>query len=284
MKSLIAICFFTFFSAISAFCTNSLYHLQLDNRALSFNALVKFPTQIIETLSLEFSGVVSDYLMLETLSYLGEKLITKQNLSKDEWKTVHESIVLITNLDPKFIDPYVLAATMLPWEANMVEETNTLLEKAASEIKNDYRPYFFLYYNYYHFLKDSKKAAYFLQKSSEIKGAPIYFKNLAARMYLFAGEYEAAIVFLKESIKNTSNPAVKTIFETRLESIEKIYYLERKVYEYKRKYAKSPDSLKDLLTSDIIPELPKDPYGGEFILTPEGRVYSTSKLAFQHSK
>ncbi len=39
-----------------------------------------------------------------------------------------------------------------------------------------------------------------------------------------------------------------------------------------------PLSLTELETAGLIDKIPEDPYGGEFILMEEGRVYTTSKL------
>ncbi|MDH3391660.1 MAG: hypothetical protein OEL85_07680, partial [Desulfobulbaceae bacterium] len=170
--------------SLSIFSTSALYRRHAEQETSVISRLVYFPKDALKTASLEFPGLLSDYLMLKTMTYMGEKIEKKKNLTKSEWQMVHQTLLQITSLDPRFWDPYLVAEVSLPWDAGMVDEANQMLLQAADVRKDDYRPNFFLWFNHYYFLKDPKTAAPYLEKAARIPGAPYYYKTLAARMSL----------------------------------------------------------------------------------------------------
>lgn len=217
-------------------------------------------------MTLEFPGLTSDYLMLKTLTYMGERIMKNEALTPEEWQMIYRTLVQITNLDPRFIDPYVVAQMSLPWDAGMVQETNVLLEKAAKILTTDYRPYFFLWYNHFKFLDNPEKAAYYLQKAATTPGAPTYFATLAARINLYSGKTYAGVVFLQEIIKETNDPALLKSLRRRLQALQKIGFLEQNIQKYRKRYQVFPKELQELVDKGFITKIPTDPYGGNFIL------------------
>ncbi|MDA3824097.1 MAG: hypothetical protein PF450_15990, partial [Bacteroidales bacterium] len=134
------------------------------------------------------------------------------------------------------------------------------------------------WYNNYFFLKDIKAAGMYLEKAASIQGAPEFYKTLAARMHLQSGNIISGIVFLTEMLRETYDPNTRMFLQKRLDALKLIAFLEKNVIEYIRQFDKRPDTLSDLVSEGFIEEIPDDPYGGEFYLMENGRVYSTSKL------
>ncbi|MCL7488661.1 MAG: hypothetical protein M8357_10870 [Desulfobulbaceae bacterium] len=221
---------------------------------------------------------MADYLMLNTMVWHGEKILDKIEVKPAEWQATYLGVKLITELDPRFLDPYVLAETSLPWEAGMVEETNELLLKAASVLKDNYRPYFFLWFNHYYFLKDPETAGMYLEKAAIVPGAPQFYKTLAARMRLQSGNIMSGIIFLQEMLKETRDAKTKLFLQKRLDTLRIIAALEKHVGEYIKQFNQQPENLSDLVREGLMEEIPRDPYGGEFYIMENGRVYTTSNL------
>jgi tetratricopeptide (TPR) repeat protein len=266
---LIAICFG---------CVKTLYDIRQQSPVLSIPSLSQMPYGFTEAVSLEFKSLTADYLLLNIITFLGEKIIKEEKTADSEWKIILKAFETVINLDPRATDPFVLANTTLPWEAGMVAETNTLLEKVAKYRPQDYRPYFFLWYNYYHFLKDLPKATEYLKKSAAIEGAPVYLKPLATRMHLYSGQLEASILYTKDVIETTNDEQMRQYMMKRLSGLRAIHNLEEGVRKFKEKYGSLPQYPEDLVVTKIIEKVPEDPYGGKFFITPEGKVYTTSKL------
>lgn len=264
--------------ACSFWVTSTLYALHKTSQNQYISRLIYLPPAVLKAVSLEFSGMVSDYLMLQTMVFHGERLMSKQPLTVEEWQATNLALQQVTTLDQRFWDPYVLAETSFPWDANMVQEANALLLKAASVRTDDYRPYFFLWFNHSYFLKDIETATKYLEKASRIPGAPVYLVTLAARNNLESGHTESGILFLEEILKETADPTRREWIMLRLQALKTIAFLEENIATYRQKFGTQPDSLQELVNKHLIKEIPPDPYGGNFFITENGKVYTSSKL------
>ena len=263
---------------IYAFTLKQAYRIRGHFVTETVSEFGQLPSPGVQAASLEFKGVVSDYLFFKTMTYMGIKIGEKQVPSADEWQTMVRMLQRVTDLDPRFWDPYVFAEMVLGWQAGMFDEADMLLEKAAKNRPWDYRPQFYIGFNYLYFKKDSKNAAPHLRIAAENPNAPSYLKGLAARVSLYAGETGIGILFLENLIRETHDPNMLKYLEKRLTALKRMFFLEQKVKEYKEKNGRPPASLDDLVASGIIPEIPEDPYGGKFILLQNGRVYTTSEM------
>lgn len=270
--------------ALSIYCVTNLYNLHSERGGEHLSKLAELPEPLAHAITLEFSGLASDFLMLKVMTFMGKKIINKEHVNKDEWLTIYRSLKQVTNLDPRFLDPYVVAQMTLPFDAGMVEETNVLLERAAKIRDTDYRPNFFLWYNHFYFLNDPKTAGEYLEKAARMPGAPTYFSTLAARMNLYAGKIMAAVIFLEENLRETSDPAMHKFLSIRIDALKRIGFLESKIKKFRKKYNKAPTKLQDLVDCGLITSIPKDPYGGEFYIMEGGRVYTTSELVLPKNK
>lgn len=273
-----AIFYIAILISITSYSVTQLYTFHTERTDQNFSQLALIPGPIAKAASLEFSGVASDYLMLQTLAFLGEKLMNKQTPMKEQWQMIYKALDQVTYLDPRFLDPYVLAEMTLPWEAGMVLETNELLTKIIKVRQDDHRPFFFLWYNYFYFLKDPATAAQYLEQASKIPGAPDYYVTLAARSSFYGKQTEAGILFLEEMLSETNDPTRKKFLLLRLQALEKILFLEQKIQAYKEQYKTLPKSLEQLVEKGLINQIPDDPYGGVFYIADKEQVYSTSKL------
>jgi len=61
-------------------------------------------------------------------------------------------------------------------------------------------------------------------------------------------------------------------------------HLEKKVKEFKKIYGVFPVKIRDLLFRGLINTIPEDPYGGEFYILENGRVFTTSKMRIYQKK
>lgn len=264
--------------AVSISITGKVYQVRGKYVTETVSEFGQLPSAGIQAASLEFGGVMSDYLLFKTITYMGLRIVEQKNPTEDEWNVIHEMLVKTTDLDPQFWDPYLFAEMMLVWQAGRLEEANTLLEKAALNRPDDYRPYFYIGFNHLYFGKNVEKAAPFIRKSAMRPNAPQYIKGLASRLSVYAGELSIGILFLEELILDTQDPKTLAYFEKRLTAMKTMFYLEEKVKEYETAFGSLPGSIDELVTSGFIPEVPEDPYGGNYVLQENGRVYTTSEM------
>ena len=238
----------------------------------------QLPAPVIKALSLEFEGVIADFLFLKTMTVIGQKIGQDVTPSQQEWTMVHTLLDNITELDPRFWDPYLFGQMMLTWQAGMFDEANALLLKAAEHRPHDFRPLYFVGFNHFYFQKEFAQASDYLQQASVKPGAPSYLKGLAARLSLYGNRTEVGIAFLRQMLAGTHDPTLRSYLEKRLIALEGIHTLEKKVQEYKDQFGSLPQKLEDLVAKGLLERIPEDPYGGDFVLMDNGRVFTTSKL------
>lgn len=278
-KAVIGIITLTFV-IVNVAMNKQLHEKGVGGSSEGLSGLMYLPVPVLDLMSLEYKGILTDLLMMSLTQYHGKKLMEKETLSPEEWERTVLALQTITDLDPRFWDPYVFAETTLPWESGMVDEVNSLLKKAAKARNDDYRPYFFLWFNYIHFLKDPVQAQKYIELSARKPTAPMYFATLAARESYMLNDTQAAIVFLKSMLLETYDDRRRQWISTRLEVLQSINMLQSKIEEFENAFGYRPEKLNDLVTFGFVNDLPVDPYGGQFYIDKSGRVYTTSKMAY----
>lgn len=241
---------------------------------------VVLPSPVLKITSLEYDGLVSDALYLKSLVFYGSTWVGKNQRKVKEWEYdwLYNTLKASTDLDPYFLDPYFFANGILTWEANRVRDVNTLLEKGCRYRSWDYWLPFYLGFNYYYFLGDNDKAAEYLMAASKKPGADPFYGYFAARLSYKSNRTENAIIFLEGMPKTTKDETIRKDYETRLEALKAILYLEKSEAVYKEKFGKNPDNINKLIDKRIISQIPQDPYGGEFYIDKDGSVKTTSDL------
>lgn len=239
------------------------------------------PSQFVGPMSLEFKGLASDFLLFKFMTFIGGRASQINKFDDKYWTYITDTLETITDLDPYFWDAYLFGEMFLTWQAGKIEAANQLLLKARQYRTDDYRVPYYLGFNYYYFLKDNVTAARYFMEASKLPGSPYYLASLAARLSAYSFEHKIGIMFLKEMIGQTKDERIKREFRLRIEALEIMDGLEQKVTEYQKTYQKRPASLTELVTAGLIEKIPDDPYGGEFILLENGRVYTTSKMLKQ---
>jgi hypothetical protein len=245
--------------------------------------LFSLPIPILKIVAFDYKGVVSDVLFIKGLVYIGGFLSQKNNteehirLSDSQWRAFFGIMNASTDLDPYFQDPYYLANAFLTWDAGMIQETNTLLDKGIRYRKWDPVLPFFSGFNYFYFLQENDKASEKLMEASRRHGNNPALANLSLKLAFKAHKTENSISFLEELIDKTDDKQTIKMFKTRIEAFRAILTLEKAVGTYKQKFGAVPINIDQLVINNIIREIPNDPYGGKFSIDTKGMIKTTSE-------
>lgn len=242
------------------------------------------PSEFTGLAAMEFKGIVSDFLFLKVSTFFGGKSIAKEMLEQEQAAYVYDAVDVITDLDPWFWDAYLFADMLLAWDFKQPDKANELLLKAKKYRTWDFNPPYYMGFNYFYFLKDNGRASAALMEASKLANAPSYLSGLATRLSVYQNQLGPAIIFLKEILENTQNPAMEKQLAIRLKTLLILDNLEKKVTEYKTMYLTYPENMNDLVEKGFIEIIPPDPYGGDFFILRNGRVFTTSKLRFSSKK
>jgi hypothetical protein len=238
-----------------------------------------FPSKFSRILALGHQGLLSDFLFLKTATYIGGKGNSAQSMGEADWQFVFNSLDVVTDLDPYFVDPYMLAEGLLAWDAGKPLLANQLLLKGTNYRKVDWRLPFFIGFNHFYFLKDYETAAGYIMTAAHLPGSDAYLKTLGARLAYYGGKSKTALLFLQQMLAETDDPLLKNRLAQRLTALEGAVVIEEALEKFKVQRGRMPVSLSELVAAGFLAELPVEPYGGKWGVLENGRVFSTSRFA-----
>jgi tetratricopeptide (TPR) repeat protein len=226
--------------------------------------------------SLGYRELAADFLWLQVIQVMGEK-----KLSEEEGQWLYHAVDRITTLDPKFVRAYEAGSHALCILVLMPEESNRLLEKGMRHNPQEWMLPFLLGINYFFELGDDEKAAEAMAKAARLPGAPERLVNLAAKLFVSAKSPQQAVELLAKVYEETSDENVRKMVEVRLkESIVErdLQILEEAIRRYQLNHTHRPERLDDLLGPGLLRELPKEPFGGQYLYEPTTRVVRSSEV------
>lgn len=237
------------------------------------------PAPVLKITALEFHGLVSDLLFLRSLVFLGSTYERREEppVKVWEWKWLYRVLDVSTDLDPYFLDPYYFGNANLTWGGGLITEANTLLEKGILHRSWDFLLPFYKGFNEFYFLGDNEKASESLMEASRRPGASPLYASLAVKLAYKERRTENAILFQEYILDHTKEPELRKEYETRLNALRGLGYLEKALVEYKGRFGRYPRKIEELITKHIITEMPSEPYGGNYYIDQQGQVKTTSE-------
>lgn len=238
------------------------------------------PPVVLLALAGEFKGLMADYLTLEAGAQLGSELVRtpegKYRTVKKEydWPAIHRIFVASQGLDPSFAQTFMLAQGWLPWDANMLPETQEILRLAASNRPWDWQPLHFMGFNAYYFLNQPGEAGKLFLEAAKTPHAPPFLPILGARLAQKGGETETAIILMQSMLtgKNPEEPGYGDMVD-RLHALEGVQVIERAANSYEKAQGRKPSSLSELTASGLLAALPPNPYNLEYCMDTAGVIY-----------
>jgi hypothetical protein len=240
--------------------------------------LAELPPAAIKLLSLDYQNLVADLIFSRTMSFYGGKVNRGEKVDSKTWGLIYDRLVLATELDPYFADPYYFGQSALTWGAGMAREANVLLDRGRRFRTHDWFIPFFMGFNSFYFLHDDAQAATYLMEASKRPGSSSLVGLLAARLASKGGRTETAILFLGQLELETEDPVSKQDIRDRRMALEGIWVLEQAMERYHQQFGKQPKDLRALVDKGILKQIPTDPYGGTYYLNDQGKVWTTSDL------
>ena len=237
------------------------------------------PPLVVKLLAMEYKTVTADFLFARASQYFGGKITRKEAATSIDMQWLYSNLIVITDLDPYFEDPYYFGNALLTWGVGMYAQANRLLEKGVRARTWDWQLPFYLGFNKFYFLNDNAGGAEFIKIAAQRPGAPSFLTTLAARLYQQGQKTEIAVAFLQGVIESERDERLKVDYAMRLDALKKILYLERASIAYRKKTGKLPKDLTVLQRDGFISSIPADPYGGMFYIDKDGSIKTTSKMA-----
>jgi len=132
----------------------------------------------------------------------------------------------------------------------------------------------------YMLLEDFEQAATFFEIASKLPGAWQIAARWAVVATSKAGDYEAARQMWLDLYNGTQNKALKALVLRQLRKLsldESLAKLQAAADRFRQDRGRVPATLSELVGAGYVPEVPREPFGGEFYLD-NGTVRSTTPV------
>ena len=160
-----------------------------------------------------FDNVMADGLYVQFIYYFG------RHMKKDAtFFNLHPVLNLITDLDPRFEDAYIMGAMALS-DNGQKQEAEALLAKGVKANPDDWRFAYDAGMNLFLFGDTPEqylRAAGYFKQAAALKDAPAEARFMEARMYTVTGRRELMIAVWKDTYVNSPSKEARGVAERAL--------------------------------------------------------------------
>jgi tetratricopeptide (TPR) repeat protein len=221
----------------------------------------------LRAISLGHAPLVADVVYLWAIQYYSDYD------REDRYRYIqHVFGDVIGELDPAYTDPYWLGALILTTEANDLEGGLGLLEKGFARNPRAWILLFLAGWECDRAGQYDRAATYF-DRAARAPGAPHELFRLEAGMIARGGRLREAIAQWRTVLDDPRNDeAARAIASRQIRSLTvraDLQELEAAVAAFRERIGRAPGSLQDLVRAGIVPTLPLDPDGQEYVYDPQ---------------
>ncbi|MEJ2157504.1 MAG: hypothetical protein P8X96_19410, partial [Desulfobacteraceae bacterium] len=167
-------------------------------------------------------------------------------------------------LDPLFFHTAYYTQGFMAWREGFQQEAIDILKIHSDHRYWYWEPKFYLGFDYFYYLKDNDKGAYYLREAAKLEGAPPIVSLLAARLLQRSGQTLTAIAFLKSMLENAKDEEIRENLAQRLQAHLGVYQLEKARDAYRNMTGGLPMSLDELVDKGFIDQIPENTMADTF--------------------
>lgn len=189
----------------------------------------------------------------------------------DRFERLDHIFSIIAELDPRFTDPYELGSLIAGQEAHDIPLALKILDRGAAK-----NPDMWLFpFEAGHIarmqLKDDTLAREYFGKAAAVPGAPDLIRRLYASSTFKAADYRSAWEIWLEIHESATDPKIRKTASNHLYQVKAamdIEALRGAVERFREKYGRLPSALDRLVPAGVLPSLPKDLDGKDYVYDP----------------
>lgn len=209
----------------------------------------------MKILSLGNSELTADFLYIWSIQFFSNYNLLN---SKDFIEDIYN---LITDISPRYKDPYLMGSTIMAIEMNNIEMAVRLLQKGSENMSNEWIFDFESGYYTSKYLKNYELAEKFYKKASNKKGAPEFISRMAFHSIYMQGKLEESFKLYQDVLKNASTEMERRSANLHLYQIK--FEIDKKKIQsamdlFFERYGFYPDKIDELVAYRLIGEIPKD--------------------------
>jgi tetratricopeptide (TPR) repeat protein len=231
----------------------------------------------LKVASLGFEELLADLVYLWSIQYYGNYDIRDRY---DYLEKIYGEVV--TELDPRYLDAYLVGALIMTAEARRPEMALRLLDKGIARNPDSWILAFEAGFLCYNDLRDYARAAGYFEQALRVPGVPSLVRRFYAEMYRRAGDVRASLEEWSEIHETTTEEHVRAVAWNHVHDLTvevDLADLRAAVARYREAHGAFPRSLPDLARAGLLREIPRDPEGRDYRYDPRsGAVVYRGRL------
>jgi len=234
----------------------------------------------LKALTFGYEGLVADLIYIWSIQYYSNYQIQDRYEYLDQ---IYRRV--IAELDPHFIDPYLVGSMIMSVEANRDDLALKLLDAGTRNNPREWILPFQAGFLCYSKLHDYACARDNFQRAQAIPGAPAPARRLFAEMHNRLGDKRASLKYWSEIHDTADSDYVRQVSWMHVHDLRievDLDDLNALVQRYRELHGSLPGSLRDLVRAGLLDSLPLDPDSHPYTLSPgTGIVRSQARRLLQ---
>jgi tetratricopeptide (TPR) repeat protein len=212
-----------------------------------------------------YNSLAADLIYLWSIQYYSNYEIA------DRFKYLERIFSIISELDPRYTDPYEVGALIAVAEAGDPELALKILDMGLAKNPDQWVFPFEAGHIAQMTLKDFERAEKYYEKCLAIPGAPAFVSRLRANAMFKRGDLQTAWQTWLEIYDTATDPEVKKVASNHLYQVKAaidLADLTDAVKAFEARFHHRPAALDDLIRTGIRSALPKDLDGEDYVYDP----------------
>lgn len=229
----------------------------------------------LRRVSMGYSGLLADFYWTRAVQYYGRQRLA----GRSHFESLGPLLRVTTTLDPHLIAAYRFGAIFLaekpPSGAGRPQEALRLLRQGVVANPGYWRFWEDMGFIYYWDLHDYPAAARSFGIGSQRPGAAVWMKTLAASVSAKGGDLRTSRLLWIEVYRSAQTNSIRASALDHLAALkaaEDLRALDQALFVYKSKEGRAARSLNQLVAAGILPGLPVDPSGVQYVIGSNGEA------------
>lgn len=245
----------------------------LPRKRVPGSSIIYIPSgPYLKPVTFGFSSLAADLIFLWAIQYYGNPEIP------DKFAYFTHIFSIISELDPRYVDPYEVGALIAIYDANDTPLALKILDMGAAK-NSDMWIFPFEAGHYALARKDFDTAKDYFAKAMKIPDAPAVTRRLFANAAYKTMDYQTSWETWKSVYETATDEQIKKIASNHLYQVKAavdIAALKNAVFEFRVRTGRNPENLEALVRAGLIRAVPRDFDDKDYTYDPQSGALNTA--------